>query len=307
VGDLRHATDVSYVTGPGDDARVSRVAVLGLGAMGSRIARRLLQAGHELVVWNRTPSKAQPLLDAGAAPAATPAEAAGQAEAVITMVADPKALRAVVEGADGIASGVHARTTAIEMSTVGPATIAWLRSVLPDDVSLLDAPVLGSLGEAEGGTLQVFIGGPERVAARWTPLLDALGTPMHVGPLGTGAAAKLVANATLVGTMTLLGETLALADAFGMPREVAFRVLAMTPLAAQAERRREPLETDEFPRRFDLSLGRKDAGLIVDEGGRVGVDLRVLRAAAEWFAEAERAGLGGRDYSEVLKHILDRD
>ena len=294
---------MSYDTRPDDDEEVSRVAVIGLGAMGSRIARRLLEAKHEVAVWNRTPSKAQALLSAGATPAATPADAARQADAVITVLADPEALRAVVEGADGLAAGGARGTTVIEMSTVGPEAIGWLASALPTGAGLLDAPVLGSLGEAESGTLHVFVGGPEELFERWKPLLSALGSPVHVGPQGAGASAKLVANATLVGTLTLLGETVALADALGISREVTFRVLAETPLAAQAERRRDPLGRGEFPLRFSLALARKDARLIVEAAAKPGVETRVLAAAAEWFVEADEAGLGDRDYSEVLNVI----
>jgi 3-hydroxyisobutyrate dehydrogenase-like beta-hydroxyacid dehydrogenase len=220
------------------------------------------------------------------------------------MLADPAALRAVTEGPDGIAAGAGGSSTVIEMSTVGPEAVRWLRSTLPPETSVLDAPVLGSLGEAESGTLHIFIGGPDDLATRWEPLLGALGGPIHVGPFGSGAAAKLVANATLVGTLTLFGETLALADGLGLSREVAFKVLAATPLAAQAERRRASLEHGEFPRRFRLALARKDAELIQEAAASAGADARVLAAAARWFAEAEEAGLGDRDYSEVLTRIL---
>jgi 3-hydroxyisobutyrate dehydrogenase/2-hydroxy-3-oxopropionate reductase len=284
---------------------VSSVSVLGMGAMGSRIARRLLDAGHDVVVWNRTRAKAEPLVDAGARSAATPAEAAREAEAVITLLAGPDALMAVVEGSDGLAGSVRDGTTVLEMSTVGPATIERLRAALPSGVGLLDAPVQGSLGEAEAGSLQVWVGGPDELVERWTPLLEVLGEPIHVGPLGMGAATKLVTNATLVGTMTLLGETIALADALGIPRDVAFRALSVTPLAAQAERRREPLATGEFPRRFGLALASKDARLVVEAARAAGLDAKVLEAAEAWFAAAEQAGLGERDYSEVLRTILE--
>jgi 3-hydroxyisobutyrate dehydrogenase/2-hydroxy-3-oxopropionate reductase len=169
---------------------VTTVAVIGLGAMGSRIARQLLEAEHELLVWNRTPAKAEPLVAAGAASIGSPAEAARRAEVVITMLADPDALKAVTEGPDGIAAGAGPDTTVIEMSTVGPAAIGRLADALPDGCRLLDAPVLGSLAEAGSGSLKVFIGGPEDLARRWTPLLSILGTPILVGPLGTGAAAS---------------------------------------------------------------------------------------------------------------------
>jgi 3-hydroxyisobutyrate dehydrogenase-like beta-hydroxyacid dehydrogenase len=286
---------------------VSAVAVVGLGAMGSRFARRLLETGHEVVVWNRTEARVEPLVAAGAAAAAFPADAARRAEAVITAVADPGALRNVVSGPEGIAAGAGRATTVIEMSTVGPDAIRWLRGAIPEEAGVLDAPVLGSLGEAEGGSLLVFVGGPDGLVDRWSSLLEALGRPIHVGPLGAGASAKLVANATLVGTLTLLGETLALADRLGIDRQTAFQILASTPLAAQAERRRTSLKADDFPVRFRLSLARKDARLVAAAAEETGVDARVLAAAAEWFAEADDAGLGTRDYSEVLKHILGRD
>ncbi|HYY76707.1 MAG TPA: NAD(P)-dependent oxidoreductase [Gaiellaceae bacterium] len=284
---------------------MSTVAVVGLGGMGSRIASRLLDAGHDVVVWNRTPEKADELVARGAAQAATPAEATGRAEAVITMVADPAALRAVVEGPDGIAAGAGGDTTVIEMSTVGPKAVAELATKLPPGTGLLDAPVLGSLSEAESGSLAVFVGGPEELVARWTPLLGALGAPIHVGPLGTGAAAKLVANTTLFGTLGVLGEALALADRLGLSRGAAFAVLASTPLAAQAERRRPALESGEYPLRFALSLALKDANLILEAGEAAGVELRVVDAARRWIAEADEAGWGDRDYSALLAWISD--
>ena len=282
---------------------MSVVAVVGLGAMGSRIARRLVEAGHEVVVWNRTAEKAAPLVEAGAVGAATPAEAAARAEAVLTMVANPAALRDVTEGEAGIAAGVGEGTTVIEMSTVGPEAVRRLASALGERVGLLDAPVLGSRAEAESGTLKIFVGGPPELVERWTPLLSVLGSPLHVGEVGAGAAAKLVANTTLVGTIGLLGEALALGEGLGLSREKTFEVLAATPLAAQAERRRESIESGEYPPRFALYLARKDAELVVAAAREAGVDLRLTEAARTWLAEAEDAGWGDRDYSAVLAWI----
>jgi 3-hydroxyisobutyrate dehydrogenase-like beta-hydroxyacid dehydrogenase len=296
---------VSHDTFCGHDGLVTSVAVIGLGAMGGRFARRFLDAGHEVVVWNRSPEKAVELIERGARSARSPADAARRAEAVITMVSDTVALRAVTEGPEGLAAGADGSTTVIEMSTVGPAAIERLESNLPDEAGLLDAPVLGSLSEAESGSLQVFVGGPDELFERWSPLLSVLGSPIHVGSLGTGATAKLVANATLVGTLTLLGETVALADRLGLSRGVTFEVLAATPLAPQAQRRRDALDQHEFPRHFGLALGRKDADLIVDEAGRRGADVRVLEAARRWFTEADEAGWGEKDYSEVLAWIIE--
>jgi 3-hydroxyisobutyrate dehydrogenase-like beta-hydroxyacid dehydrogenase len=268
------------------------------------MARRLLDAGHDLVVWNRTSTRLAPLTDLGATPAPTPAEAAGRAEAVITMVADPQALRDVTEGPDGVAAGAGASTTIIQMSTVGPESVSRLASVLPPGTGLLDAPVLGSLSEAEAGSLKVFAGGPRALIERWKPVLSALGTPINVGPLGAGTAAKLVANSTLLGVLGVLGEALALARGLGLSTDSTFEVLAGTPLAAQAERRRPAIETGEYPLRFHLSLGRKDADLILEAAASCGADLRLGKAALAWFADADEDGLGERDYSAVLGYIL---
>jgi 3-hydroxyisobutyrate dehydrogenase-like beta-hydroxyacid dehydrogenase len=273
---------------------VARVAVIGLGEMGSRIARRLLDAGHELTVWNRSREKAEAL---SAPVAASPAEAASEAEVVLTRVADPPALAAVTEGREGVAAGADEGTTVIEMSTVGPAAIERLRSVLRADV--LDAPVLGSLSEAESGTLWIFVGGDEAVFERQRELLEALGKPIYIGPSGSGAAAKLVANSTLITVIGALGEAVALADALGLSREKAFEVLGTTALAAQAERRRAAMESHEYPPRFPLRLARKDANLIAE----LGLDLRLTEASRSWLAEA---GDGDQDYSAVLERITRR-
>jgi 3-hydroxyisobutyrate dehydrogenase-like beta-hydroxyacid dehydrogenase len=168
-------------------------------------------------------------------------------------------------------------------------------------VQLIDAPVLGSRSEAEQGTLHIFVGATPELYAQWAPLLSTLGTPHHVGPLGAGAAAKLVANSTLFGTIAVLGEALKLADRLGLSRSAAFDVLSATPIAAQAERRRESLDANEFPPRFTLALARKDADLV----SAAASDLRVAQAARSWLAEADDAGWGDRDYSSVLAWLLD--
>src|SRR5919204_1372644 len=254
--------------------------------MGSRIARRLLGAGHDVVVWNRTREKA-----AGFPRVAdTAADAARDAEVTITMLADPRALREVTADLEP--------QTLIEMSTVGPAAIAELARRIP---RLLDAPVLGSISEVEQGTLHVFVGGPDDLYTQWQPLLSALGTTHHVGLLGSGAAAKLVANSTLLGVIGVLGEALRLADRLGLSRDAAYEVLETTALAQQAERRRGAVESREFPPRFPLRLAHKDAELV----SAAAPELRVAQAARAWLADADAASWGERDYSAVLAWILD--
>jgi 3-hydroxyisobutyrate dehydrogenase-like beta-hydroxyacid dehydrogenase len=280
---------------------MTEVAWLGLGAMGSRMAARVRDSGHELVLWNRTRERAEEL---GVPVAGSPREAAERAEAVFTMLTGPDALVAVTEGENGVLAGLAEGAVLVEMSTVGPAAIRRLAEQMPSHASLLDVPVLGSLPEAVAGTLKLFAGGEDEPFERVLPLLQVLGDPLRVGSVGSGAAAKLVANATLVGTITLLGETLALADALGLPRDTAFDVLSVTPLGAQAERRRPAIDAAEYPPRFKLSLARKDAELVQEAAADAGRGLPALAAARDHLAAAERAGLGDEDYAAVLRQIL---
>jgi HAD superfamily hydrolase (TIGR01450 family) len=282
----------------------STVAVVGLGGMGSRIARRLLRAGYQVIVWNRSREKTSSLLELGALPVHTPAEAAARARVVITMVSDPEALRDVTEGPTGIVAGAGTSSTVVEMSTVGPAAVERLRSALPERTGLLDAPVLGSLKEAESGLLTIFVGGPRPLFDQARPILSELGTPIHAGNLGCGAAAKLVANAAHFDTLVALGEAVALSTGLGLSRAVTYQVLAATPLALQAERRRRAIETRDYPTRFALTLARKDARLISAAAAAAGVRLKLTSAAETWLAESEEFGLGNQDYTAVLDAIL---
>jgi 3-hydroxyisobutyrate dehydrogenase-like beta-hydroxyacid dehydrogenase len=201
-----------------------------------------------------------------------------------------------------VAAGVSEATTVIQMSTVSPAATSRLASVLePTGAGLLDSPVLGSLSEVEAGTLKIFAGGADGLVERWTPLLSHLGTVIQVGPVGAGTAAKLVANSTLVGVLGVLGEAVLVAQKLGLSPEVTFEVLAETPVAAQAERRRSAIESSEFPRRYALSLALKDANLILEAAG---AELKVVAAARDWLAEASEASWSEQDYSALLAYIL---
>jgi 3-hydroxyisobutyrate dehydrogenase-like beta-hydroxyacid dehydrogenase len=285
---------------------MAAVAFCGLGAMGEPMATRLLGAGHDLTVWNRTPAKAEALVAAGATLAASPAQAAEGAEAVITMLADPAALDAVVGGPDGIAWSIQPGATLIDMSTSGVAAVERIRRLLPEGVGMLDAPVLGTTPHAAAGELEVFVGGEADLYERWAPVLGALGPCRHVGPLGAGAAMKLVANATLGTTLAVLGEVLALAASMGLDPEATFDVLGLTPLAPQARRRRQAVLDGEFPRHFRLDLAAKDLSLVEAEASHGGVAMPVADATRRWYEEAVEAGWAERDYSAVIAFIAER-
>ncbi|HEY5988904.1 MAG TPA: PhzF family phenazine biosynthesis isomerase, partial [Streptosporangiaceae bacterium] len=220
------------------------------------------------------------------------------------MIADPASLHAVTDGPSGIAAGSHDSLTIIEMSTVGPAAIAWLASAIPARTGLLDAPVLGSIGAAADGSLIIFAGGPAPLLDPAMPLLSTLGSVIHAGPSGAGAAAKLVANSAVFSTLGALGEAVALGRGLGLSANALGEVLAVTPLAGQAARRRESIETADYPRRFALTLARKDADLIRQAALSTGTELRLADAARTWLADAEAAGWGDRDYTAMLAAIL---
>jgi 3-hydroxyisobutyrate dehydrogenase-like beta-hydroxyacid dehydrogenase len=286
---------MTKVPGPTD------VAVVGLGLMGQRMAGRLLDQGYRVHVWNRSPAATEALAAAGAIQAVTPRQAAENAGTVITMLTDGAALSAVVSGPDGI--GACSRSvTLVQTSTVSPDEVRSLSGQLPAGSILVDAPVLGSVAEAGSGTLHLLVGAADADYRQCLPLLRALGTPQLVGPLGTGAAAKLVANSTLFGMVGVLAESLRLADALGLDTDAAFGVLAATPLAAQAERRRPAIAEGTYSPRFALSLARKDAELVVaaTEPGT----LRLAEAMRDRLREAEAVGLGGLDYTAILGHML---
>lgn len=293
---------------------MAKLAFCGLGRMGEPMAGRLLDAGHDLVVWNRTPERADRLVERGARQAESPAEAAGGVEAVFTMLSTPEALEAVVFGGEpaglrgpnalaGLAEGLGPGATLVDLSTVGPDAVRAVADRLPDGVEMLDAPVLGSVPQATDGTLKVFVGGPDETFSRWRPVLEELGRPRHLGPLGAGASMKLVANSCLGALMTALGEALALADALGLDQAAVLDVLSESPIGATTKSKRERIESGEYPPNFTLELATKDLRLVTEAAERLGVDAKVATAARAHFEAAGGTGFGDVDYSAVIAHV----
>ena len=282
---------------------MTRIAFCGLGQMGAPMARRLVEAGHEVAVWNRTAEKAEPLHEAGARVAGSPGAAARQAEAVVTMLATPEALHEVVRGDGGLASGMRPGSALIEMSTVGPEVVRGLPEMLPEGVEVIDAPVLGTVLQAESGELKVFVGGEREAFERWRPILEAMGTPLHAGPQGAGAALKLVVNSTLGALMVGLGEALALADKVGLEEGLVLDVLSDSAIGVTARSKRDRIESGKYPPNFKLELAVKDLALVADAADGCDLELRVSAAARRWLTEAEGAGSGNLDYSAVIAFI----
>jgi 3-hydroxyisobutyrate dehydrogenase-like beta-hydroxyacid dehydrogenase len=282
---------------------MAKVAFCGLGLMGEPMARRVLAGGHDLTVWNRTASKAERLREAGAAAASTPADAARGAEAAITMLADPGALEDVVFGPDGLAEALVSGAALIEMSTIGPDAARDVAGRLPEGVDMVDAPVRGSGGPARDGTLKILVGASDDAFARWRPLLETMGTPTHAGPVGSGAAMKLVNNFAVLSLTSILGDALVLAEAMDLDTAAVLDMLADTPLGATVGMQREKVETGRYPPAFKLRLARKDVGLALEAAGERGRPLRVGEAVHAALRSAEADGRGDHDYAAVIGYL----
>jgi 3-hydroxyisobutyrate dehydrogenase-like beta-hydroxyacid dehydrogenase len=286
---------------------MARIAFLGLGQMGSPMARRLLQAGHELTVWNRTPDRAEPLAAEGATAASTPAGAAAGAEFAITMVATPEALHEVVLGEDGLATALGSGQVYIDMSTVGPDAVRMIAARLADGVAFVDAPVRGSVPQATDGRLEVFVGASDQDIERVRPILESLGSVMHAGGLGSGAAMKLVANLALGASITAVGEALALGEALGLGRAPLLDMLEGSQLGPAVRAKRANIESGHYPPNFKLRHAAKDLGLVVEAAAEANRDVKVSAAARGWLDSAAERGAADLDYSAVVATIVGEE
>jgi 3-hydroxyisobutyrate dehydrogenase-like beta-hydroxyacid dehydrogenase len=282
---------------------MAKLAFVGLGLMGTPMATRLLEAGHDLTVWNRTNDKTRPLADRGATVASTPAQAAAGVEAAITMVTNPEALEHVVLGSDGLAAALAPGQLLIDMSTVGPEAARSVAARLPHGVRMVDAPVRGSIPEATAGRLAIYVGADPSDFQRVEPILAPLGTLHHVGGPGAGAATKVVVNSTLGAAIAAFGEALALGDTLGLDRSVLLDVLEETAIGSTVRAKRANVESGRYPPSFKLSLALKDLRLVDQISDRAGRRLEVASASRGWLEEAAQAGAGDLDYSAVIATI----
>ena len=284
---------------------MSTIAFLGLGAMGSRMARRLIENGRTLIVWNRSPQPVAALTALGASAAATPREAAEKADVVVTMVADDAAARAVwLDRQTGAAAGLRAGATAVEMSTVTPAWIAELgAAVAARGAALVDAPVAGSLPAVEAGQLVVLMGGDAAAADKVKEALAPLAAGFrHLGPSGRGARFKLALNHLLGAQIALMAEVLAGLAADGFDERAAAEALAGTPVVSPAAAGYGRLmAADKHDRQFGVDLMVKDLRYAQKVGAAKGVKAPIAEAALAVFECASGAGLGEANASSVRK------
>jgi 3-hydroxyisobutyrate dehydrogenase-like beta-hydroxyacid dehydrogenase len=273
---------------------VTRVAFLGLGRMGAPMARRLVDAGHDVVVWNRTSAKT----DGFPAIAATPAKAADQAEIVITMLSDADALRAVVYDT-GLDKVMRLDGVFVDMSTVGVRAAKRLHETIGR--ATLDAPVGGGVAQAASGDLVVLAGGDAPVVERVRKVLEVFGDVVCCGGPGSGQAMKLVFNAVLAVTMSGIGEAIAFGEQLGLETGLVLEVLARSSAGAMVTKKGPMVLDASYPASFALSLMRKDAGLVREAARDADAWIPVAGLVADLLERAEREGLGDGDYSGITE------
>lgn len=285
---------------------MKRVAILGLGIMGSGMARQLLGAGYDLSVWNRNSDKAAPLVASGAKLAATPAAAVREADLVVAMVSDDNASRAVWTGPEGALGAMGSGAIAIECSTL---TIDWVRELGAmaerRGVRLLDAPVTGSKDQAFSGTLRFTVGGAAETLEDARPVLDVMGCQVeHLGPAGSGTLFKLVNNFLCGVQVATLAEALAMVEASGLDRARTVALLADgaagSPLVKLVARR---MAERTYEPNFQVSLMAKDLSYAEAAFGAVGIELSTAASARARFEQAAAQGLADKDIAAIVEPL----
>lgn len=284
---------------------MSRITFLGLGAMGARMAARLVGAGHDLRVWNRTAEHARTLGELGATIGASPRAAARDAEIIIAMLRDDAASRAVwLDPEDGALEGAEPGALAIESSTL---SLGWVEHlgylVRARGLGFIDAPVLGSRPQAEAGQLVYLVGGDTADLAHARPVLDTMGGAVHhVGPLGAGAAMKLAANTLFATQVAVLGEILGALERQGIAVDQAAPLLAQLPVASPvAKVALDSIAARRFDPLFPIELVAKDLAYFTRSAAEDGAAAPVAQAVATAFAEADAAGLGDRHLTAIAE------
>ena len=283
------------------------VAFIGIGIMGRRMAKNVLKAGHTLRVYNRTVAKTEELLGLGATVAASPRQAAQGADAVITMVADPPALAAVLDGPEGAFVGCRRGAFVIDMSTVDPETSrAMAARAQARGLRYLEAPVTGGVGAAEQGSLLIMAGGTMEDFQAAKPLLETMGKKvLRVGQMGSGAAMKLTTNMVASSISAAMAEALVFAAKAGLEPSLVVEILAdRSPLIARWAPR---VLAGEFSPFFPLRLAHKDVHLALATARGLGVPLFALAAVAQLQTAALAKGLGDLDQTatiQVLEEIV---
>ena len=291
-----------------------RIGIAGTGKMGAAIAQRLMSAGHEVAVWNRTTAKTRELAAAGARVAETPVALADGTEAIITILTDAAAINAVYLGVEGLLSDDCAGKLFIEMSTVPPEIQVDLApKVKRKGATIIECPISGTVGPARDGKLLGFAGGETAGVARARPVLDQICRRVeHVGPIGAGARMKLAINLPLMVFWQAFGEALALCAPLKLDLDRVVDMFADSPGGPNFLRRRGPEVAKliegggTVSTTFDVDSMRKDLRAMIDEAKALGTGAPVTAQVLECYDQASKEGLGTADCTALPARWMRR-
>ena len=289
-----------------------KIGLIGTGRLGGGMVERLINVGHEVYIWNRSPEKAQPLVKLGATLMASPAMVAEKAEITLSVLTDASAIDAAYSGPNGILSANLKGRVLIEMSTVRPETqIALAAKVIAAGGEFVECPVGGTVGPAKEGTLLGLVGGEDLSVKKVMPLLQQMCRRVeHVGPVGSGSSLKLAINLPLLVYWESLSESIALAERIGLDPERLLDILSDTSGAPNAMKARAPkiaaaLKSGQAGATFfNIDSIRKDLRTMVEEGKSLGYSLPVAQAALSSYDRSSEAGFGDCDGSELVTSWL---
>jgi 3-hydroxyisobutyrate dehydrogenase-like beta-hydroxyacid dehydrogenase len=282
-----------------------RVAFLGLGIMGSRMAANLSRAGFELTVWNRTRATAERFCSEHRATlAATPAEAAANSEIAITMVVDGDQVQQVLFGEHGVAEGAGDDLLCVDCSTIGPTAAREIGAQLAQrGIAMLDAPVTGSSPRAEDGTLTIMVGGEQGEFERARPVLEAMGKLIvYAGPLGHGQIVKVINNAVAATNAAVVGEALLVGARAGVDLDALVEVMSSgSGGSAMLELKAGPMREHDYTTLFKLDHMLKDVRLCLEEGQAAGAPFGFAALTREILSAAAGRGYGDDDFAALIE------
>lgn len=287
---------------------MATVGFAGLGIMGRGMAMNLLRSGHDTVVWNRTASKAEALVEAGAVLAKSPADLAAQCETVMICVSDTPDVQDVVFGVNGLTEGLESGALIIDHSTISPeATKRFATMVSDQGGHWLDAPVSGGSEGAVNGTLSIMVGGEPEQFERAMPYLDAVGSTItHVGPTGAGQLVKAVNQILVVVNQLAVSEALLLADAGDLDLDATLRAVEGGAAGSWMLSNRGPqmIKRDWRPG-FTIDLQQKDLRLVLDAADELGVPVPGTSLVFQLYRALQSQGLGSEGNHALVKALED--
>jgi 3-hydroxyisobutyrate dehydrogenase len=288
------------------DDMSDKIGFIGLGIMGQGMAHNLLKAGFELTVWNRTASKMEPLVDAGAQAGQSPADVAAQSDLIVICVSDTPDVEAVVTGENGVIEGARPGSLVIDCSTISPIVTKELAKMLAErEVAMLDAPISGGSEGAAQGTLSIMVGGEAEDFERALPVLEAMGKKItHVGASGAGQMVKLVNQILVVGHALAMSEALLFGQAGGVDLRKALEAVSAGAAGSWMLSNRGPqiLERDWRPG-FTIDLQLKDVRLVLDAADELGVPIPGTSLIFQLYRTLQAQDLGGEGNHALIKAL----